>query len=422
MALKVSQIYILFGLILPIGVFSKPQNGGEAMMSEQARAGLNEFALSLQPLLCQEDNLNCVYSPYSIYHALGLMLAGAQGTNFEQIQSVLGLDQLELEEIDNQYKTIIESVHMSQDGSKLFLANRFYGSQDVPFYESFLQRLQQFYNADAINLDFQGQPEASRSNINAWVEESTNNLIKDLLPSGSIDSLTVAVLVNALYFKGVWDNKFDVRGTKKLNFTTGDGSVKLVDTMRHVEQRFVVGELPDLQSSFIKIPYHGQEASMYVVIPKLLEQSSEQANQEADITKLLGQFNSNHLETVFNWGEFAFVNLYLPKFDVEYETQLASVLQSLGMVDAFDQWKANFRGMVDLDLMDQNLYVSEGYHKTKVVVDEEGTEAASGTAMVIAFRSFRLSITFKVDVPFLFFVVHEPTKAILFTGVINDPQ
>eukprot|EP01024_Parvocaulis_polyphysoides_P056289 TRINITY_DN5898_c0_g1_i7.p1 TRINITY_DN5898_c0_g1~~TRINITY_DN5898_c0_g1_i7.p1 ORF type:complete len:346 (-),score=66.02 TRINITY_DN5898_c0_g1_i7:602-1576(-) len=321
-----------------------------------------------------------------------------------------------MQEVHQVFKSITDSVSSVSSEIELFQANRFYGEQTFSFLPEYLNTLQTFYNSDAINLDFLNDAEGSRDEINAWVEEVTKTLIQDLLPDGSITPATISVLVNALYFKGLWIEEFDVQNTQPRKFTTSAGSSLDVPTMAQFEKQYVVGDIPNVQSSFIKLPYQGDDVSMYIVVPKTLDGTS--SNQS--INSVLQNIN---LSDIFNQGVQSTVNLFLPKFTIEFETALSAPLKQLGMVDAFDRANANFGGMVDLETIPQNVVISEGYHKAKVIVDETGTEAAAATALVAIAVSLGVTETtdFVVDEPFGFYIVKEPENVVLFSGSIDNP-
>eukprot|EP01025_Chloroclados_australasicus_P003760 TRINITY_DN10904_c0_g2_i1.p1 TRINITY_DN10904_c0_g2~~TRINITY_DN10904_c0_g2_i1.p1 ORF type:complete len:466 (+),score=66.66 TRINITY_DN10904_c0_g2_i1:61-1458(+) len=415
--MKLTQLVLL---VLVVGctqqfIFTPAPQNPDMEVSD----GVNQLALDLHPLIC-ENGANCVYSPYSIYNALGLALAGALDTTADQIQEVVGLGSVG--DVNAVYQGLIDSVSSTSDGLELLSANRFYGDLTAPFLESYVATLQEYYSANALNLDFKGDAEGARQEINAWVEEVTKQFIKDLLPQGSVGASTIAVLVNALYFKGTWAVEFNKQDTTKENFKTGSGEIKQVDMMAQFETNYVVGDLMDLKSSFVKLPYKGNEASMYIVVPKPLERQQTATNVvRSDLATLLQSFNSGHLATMMQTGQDIEVDLFIPKFTAEFETTLSGPLISLGMQDAFDPLNANFGGMVDLS-QTNNVYISEGFHKTKVVVDETGTEAAAATGLVLVELSLNLDyVRFRADEPFMFFIVHEPSKAVLFSGIINDP-
>eukprot|EP01023_Acetabularia_acetabulum_P034941 TRINITY_DN3288_c0_g1_i1.p1 TRINITY_DN3288_c0_g1~~TRINITY_DN3288_c0_g1_i1.p1 ORF type:complete len:408 (+),score=77.44 TRINITY_DN3288_c0_g1_i1:165-1388(+) len=389
--------------------------GGRIMSQIEGSAAVNQFTQSLLPLLCKAGQ-NCAISGYSIFNALGLTYAGSLGDTQSQIQQVLNLNGVQKQEVDQIFSDLINSVSGVSREVELLQANRFYGANEFPFLKSYLDALEKFYKADAVNLDFVSDPEGSRQQINDWVEEVTKNLIQDLLPPDSIGSGTISVLINALYFKGTWIEEFDKSRTAPREFTTSSGSVVNVPTMVQSEQEYVVGDVPSVQASFIRLPYKGEDVSMYIVVPKSL--SGRSSNQS--INDILQKISLNDL---FSEKSSTTVNLQLPKFTVESSARLSDALKQLGMVDAFSPSVANLGGMVDLEKFSGNLFVSEGFHKAKVVVDETGTEAAAATAIAIVLTSMPIGVVdFVVDESFGYFIVKEPENVVLFSGIVDNPS
>eukprot|EP01023_Acetabularia_acetabulum_P052268 TRINITY_DN5793_c0_g1_i1.p1 TRINITY_DN5793_c0_g1~~TRINITY_DN5793_c0_g1_i1.p1 ORF type:complete len:384 (-),score=53.98 TRINITY_DN5793_c0_g1_i1:904-2055(-) len=365
---------------------------GQIAQQNDAATAVNQLSQTLLGLLCPAEK-NCAISGYSIFNALGLAYAGAKAETQTQIQQVLNLDGLDKQIVDQLFLNLINSVSDVSDNTELKQANRFYGANEFQFLDSYLNTIQQFYKSDAKNLDFATDPQGSRQEINSWVEQVTKNLIENLLPSNSISSSTISVLVNALYFKATWAQQFDTKNTQPRQFTTSAGEKLSVPTMAQFEENYIVGDVQNVHSSFIKLPYRGYDASMYILVPKLLSGTSSNRS----IYSVLEDVDWSQ---IFNGGSETMVNLKLPKFMVDFSTKLSDQLKLLGMVDAFDGTKADFGGMVE----NSNLFIVEGYHKTKVVVDEAGTEAAAATALTMFESSVlaRSAIEFSVDQPFAF--------------------
>eukprot|EP01023_Acetabularia_acetabulum_P052273 TRINITY_DN5793_c0_g1_i4.p1 TRINITY_DN5793_c0_g1~~TRINITY_DN5793_c0_g1_i4.p1 ORF type:complete len:384 (-),score=56.16 TRINITY_DN5793_c0_g1_i4:904-2055(-) len=365
---------------------------GQIAQQNDAATAVNQLSQTLLGLLCPAEK-NCAISGYSIFNALGLAYAGAKAETQTQIQQVVNLSGLDKQKVDQLFLNLMNSVSNVSDKTVLKQANRFYGANEFQFLDSYLNTIQQFYKSDAKNLDFATDPQGSRQEINSWVEQVTKNLIENLLPSNSISSSTISVLVNALYFNATWTQQFHTESTEPREFTTSTGEKLSVPTMAQFKQHYMVGDLQKLSSSFIKLPYRGNDASMYILVPKLLSGTSSNRS----IYSVLEDVDWSE---IFNGGFETTVNLKLPKFMVDFSTKLSDQLKLLGMVDAFDGTKADFGGMVE----NSNLFIVEGYHKTKVVVDEAGTEAAAATALTMFESSVlaRSAIEFSVDQPFAF--------------------
>eukprot|EP01023_Acetabularia_acetabulum_P001640 TRINITY_DN1063_c1_g1_i4.p1 TRINITY_DN1063_c1_g1~~TRINITY_DN1063_c1_g1_i4.p1 ORF type:complete len:405 (-),score=71.39 TRINITY_DN1063_c1_g1_i4:1160-2374(-) len=399
---KVASIFILFSLLIH-GKVTAQQTGARAV---------NQFSQKLQPFFCQEGK-NCAFSAYSIFSALGLTFAGAQGNTQTQIQDVLNLGGLDTQQVHQIFLELISSVSATSQAIELSQANRFYGANEAPFLSTYLDTIKNFYQTEAANINFNGDPEGSRQQINGVVNEITRGLISDILPPGSVTSDTISVLVNAIYFKGAWFRTFDMKDTSPRQFTSTSGAQFDVPMMAQFDEMFRLGDIQSLGASFINLPYQGFDASMYIVVPKSL--SGQPAN-----SNIYSIAQSIDFDELFFSESEAYTNLFLPKFTVEFEALFSSALKSLGMVDAFDGVNSNFEGMIDRSV---DIVVTEGYHKAKVIVDEAGTEAAAGTAFGFEAVSMTImdSIEFLVDVPFAFFIVKEPQNVVLFSGIIDNP-
>ena len=262
------------------------------------------------------------------------------------------------------------------------------------------------YGAGVELLDFSKSPDPSRITINNWVSSKTNDKIKDLIPAGVITGDTRLVLTNAIWFKGKWATAFDKSATKDEPFATPSGSKK-VPTM-HATMAARYGETKD--ATIAELPYLSKDAdrqlSMVIVLPKDKDGLSKlEADPKLDAwAAALGH---------------AKVTLSLPRFKTTQELSLNDTLKAMGMPDAFDGSKANFKGINDT----MPLWISKVIHKAFVGVNEEGTEAAASTAVVITTESAAVEVekTFKVDRPFAFFIRDRKTGSVLFLGRINDP-
>ena len=227
-----------------------------------------------------------------------------------------------------------------------------------------------YYSATTTNLDFVGEPDTSRQTINDWVAAKTNNKILDLLPAGSISSMTRLVITNAVYFKGTWEKQFDANQTSDAPFTRPDGTTVTANMMQMTGEDAVYpyAETPDLQ--MLSLPYtvtSGQGLSMIVLLPK--------GNNLSAAAPYLDPANLSTLEQSASSRR---VMVYLPKFKLESQYSLKDVLSSMGMPTAFSS-AADFSGMDGA----QDLYISDVYHKAYIEVNEEGTEAAAATGVVM---------------------------------------
>jgi serpin B len=377
-------------------------------------AGERQFAFDMYARLAGDGNL--FFSPYSISVALGMTAGGARGNTEYEMASVLRFPTEDSsgapmfvgrETVAASYAGLERKLagEAATDGYELHVANRLWGEDDYPFLQSYLDFVSAHYGAGFERADFTGDPEAERLRINAWAQENTRDRIRDLVPPGGIDSLTTLVLTNAVYFKGMWQRRFDEERTEDAPFygATEQSTVPLMSQ----KAEFPYHETEDVQ--VIELPYEGDEISMLVVLPR--EESP------MDLTMLESTLSP---ETFDVWRAAVSereVRVYLPRFSMTWGTaDIARDLAALGMRDAFDGSRADFSGMTDLD----DLFIGPVFHKAFVAVDEEGTEAAAATAVVMKRLAVQHETVFRADRPFMFAIVHNETGAILFMGRVLD--
>jgi len=371
-------------------------------------AGNTLFAFDLYRTLFDQE-LNVFYSPYSISLALAMTYAGARGnTALEMAQALhLALPQERLRAASNALDQALASrgTTVTQEGERfrLHVANALWGQKGYAFLATFLDLLAQNHGAGLRLLDFQGATEASRQAINQWVEEQTEQRIRDLLPSGSITPLTRLVLSNAIYFNAGWMYPFPESATADGAFYLLKGSTVNVPLMQQSE-RLGYAEGPGYQA--VELPYLGGELSMVVLLPA-----------EGQFERLAQGLDAAQLADILGRIEHTQVALTLPRFKYESEFPLKEALQRLGMEEAFST-NADFSGMDGR----RDLFIDNVYHKAFVAVDEKGTEAAAATAVVIALTSMPAEPKeVRVDRPFLFLIRDVESGAILFLGHVVNP-
>jgi serpin B len=373
--------------------------------------GNTAFARDLYRLLAAEDG-NIVYSPYSISAALAMTYAGARGETEAEMAAALQyrLDQATLHRAFNaldQKLAALAEVQLEPDQKgeppRLNIANSVWAERTKEFLPEYLHVLAEQYGAGLRLVDFRGDPDGARQLINRWVEQQTEDRIKNLIPEGALDSLTRLVLTNAIYFKGSWLFPFDEARTADGAFTRLDGSRVTVPMMRLAEQlRYT--RAAGYQA--VELPYVGQQLSMVLVLP-----------DEGRFSDVEATIDPRKLD--FAGSRSYQVNLAMPKFEFETQFSLRSQLQALGMNLAFDGGNADFSGMDGL----RDLYISDVVHRAFISVDERGTEAAAATAVIIRVVSAPAdTVELVLDRPFLFFVRDNTTGTILFAGRVVDPS
>jgi serpin B len=313
-------------------------------------------------------------------------------------------DQKEVHQANNWL--LIDLNNRGQRGNyELAIANRLWGQKDYNFLKDFLETLDKFYLAAMGEVDFMKATEDARQTINKWVEDKTRDRIKELIPQGILSAATVLVLTNAIYFKGTWLQKFKPEDTKDLPFHTSPTDTVNVPTMYQNNDKALYADVDDLQ--ILELPYKGDEISMMLVVPKqkdglaALETSLSSEKFDAWRSKLQKQEK---------------VELYLPKFKLTKDFNLNQPLKNLGMVKAFTD--ADFSGING----QKDLFIQAVLHKAFVEINEEGTEAAAATAVVVGRTSVEPSHpVIRADRPFVFALFDRTTNCILFIGRVANP-
>lgn len=367
------------------------------------------FAFDLYGTLVAEEDGNVFISPYSISTALSMVLPGARGQTADELTSALGVadqdawhlarNRLELELValaDAPSPHGPDAVRMTLEPT-----NAMFGQVGYPFKQPFLDTLAANYGAAMHALDFIRQPEPSRIAINEWVAERTRDRIEELLPEDSIDDLTRAVLVNAIFFKANWLFPFDPEWTSTALFHLLDGSTVDVALM-HGDLRIDYAAGDGWQA--VELPYVGG-ASMVVIVPAEGRFADIEAGLDEVFLASISSELSDHQ-----------VDLRLPRWESGSSLDLVPPLQSLGIEVLFDE-RADLTGIADV----ADLYVTGVFHDANITVDELGTEAAAATAAVVGEVSAPPPATLTVDRPFIYLIRDDANGEILFLGRLLQP-
>ena len=296
-----------------------------------------------------------------------------------------------------------------REGYRLSIANRLFGQAGYPFKQPFLDTTGRDYGAPLEPVDYKSDHEAARLRINEWVEDQTNDKIRELLPKGSINEQARLVLTNAIYFDGSWKYKFDEKSTRQESFHSGGGESQV--SMMRQQQRFQYAELPGFQ--MLEMPYAGDDLSLVALLPT---ERDGLAAVEAALTP-----------EVWNDGVAALrdaqVNVTFPKFKFDSSFKLAEQLKAMGMTDAFDVDLADLTGIASPP--DETLSIDKVLHKAFIDVNEVGTEAAAATAVIIIGTTSAIMPLppkeFRADHPFLFALRDRHSGSLLFLGRVTDP-
>jgi serpin B len=367
----------------------------------------NRFAFDLYTGLRGRSG-NLFFSPASVSVALAMAYAGAAENTETDMAKVLHF-QMRKAQLNQEMRALLASWKSSDKkrGFRLDVANRLWGQDGFKFLADFLEVTRVDYGAELARLDFH-HPDAARQTINKWIEDNTQDKIKNLIPTADAVKGAILVLTNAVYFKGDWKDQFNKNLTKDEDFHVSSTENVKVPLM-HQKHKFRYAAADDLR--LLDLPYGDGTLSMVVLLPDKVDRLPE----------LEAKLSAASLQKWMNGAHAQDVIVFLPKFKTSAEFQLAATLQAMGMASAFDPKTADFSGMTGR----KELYFSAVIHKAFVDVNEEGTEAAAATG-VIMMRSSAIARpkappVFRADHPFVFLIRDNRNGAILFLGRVLDP-
>jgi len=399
----VTIIWISGGILLSTRAAEKKQD--TPADANSVVSGNSRFAFELySKLAAGKKDENLFFSPYSISTAIAMTYAGARGDTEKQMADVLHFN-LPQEKLHPAFGSLEKA--LNEQGKKgvfeLTVANALWGQKGFKFLDSFISLVNKNYSAGLSELDFAKDTEGSRKTINKWVEDKTKEKIKDLIKPGVLDAMTRLVLTNAIYFKGKWQFEFDKKDTKDSPFHI-TSEKKVTVPMMYMKKEFKHAKQDGLQ--VLQLGYKGDALSMIVLLPEKID----------GIEKLEKDLTIENLDKwLANLHEME-IEIYLPKFKFTSEFSLAEILQQMGMTDAFGG-SADFSGMDGR----KDLFISAILHKAFVDVNEEGTEAAAATAVVITLTAVLEKPVFRADHPFIFLIKDNSSGSILFMGKVLNP-
>ncbi len=407
-------IFVLFLVCCVTGINCfgavDPNHTADGNDIKEAVAGNTNFAFALYGKLKDDPNVtapkgNLFFSPYSISTALAMTYAGARGNTEKQMAMALHFT-LPGPRLYPAFGALQKQLIQEDKsrGYRLLLANALWLQKDETFLKEFLDLNKYYYGAGFSLLDFVNETEKSRQIINSWIEEKTKEKIKELIPRGGVTPEVVLVLTNAVYFKGEWQTKFEKRDTERADFTIS-AKDKVNVPLMHLKENFKYYEDEKLQ--VLEMPYKSDELSMLVLLPKETEGLKEIENT----------LTAETLNVLLPKMKDTKVDVYFPKFKIVWGTfSLNKAFIALGMRDAFNPEEADFSGINGIG----HIWISAIFHKAFIEVNEEGTEAAAGTAVVIV-KSIEFPVVFRVDHPFIFIIKDNRSRSVLFMGRIMNP-
>ena len=364
----------------------------------------NSFGVKLfQEIVKTQKDSNVFISPLSISMALGMTLNGANGTTREAMINTLELAGLSDQQINESYQSLMELLVGLDPKVRFQIANSIWYRNDHVFEELFFNQCKKYFDAEVAGLDF-SDPK-SKDIINGWVDDNTNGKIKEIVER--INANNVMFLINAIYFKGTWTYQFDESGTFDDQFYLPDNSTVPCKMMAQKE------EYPYFatdQFQAVDLSYGDGLYSMVIILP----------NSNVDIDDVIMALDQSTWNEWLSKFEKQKGDVFLPRFKLEYKIKLNDILIALGMGTAFSPVEADFSKMYKPG----GLYIDEVNHKTYVEVNEEGTEAAAVTSVVISERSTGGDEGFVMHMnrPFIFAIREHHSGTILFVGKIVNPS
>jgi serpin B len=374
----------------------------------------NQFAVDMYAKLSAGTGNLCL-SPYSISTALGLLDAGAAGTSDQQLRTALHVD-LPGDRFHTAEGAILDSLDTGRAHGAYTLAsaNRLYGQLGRSFLPAFLDLTKADYGAALESVDFAGNTEAARGTINGWVADQTDDKIKELFAPGDLSSSTVLALVNALVFKGSWQQHFDQARTMTAPFTRADGTT-VQATMMHkseaIAAQAIGGDVTTGHADVLGVlPFKGKDLSMVIVVPAAADGlPALESRLEAgtlDLAALVDGLDASDEK----------IEITLPKFSFTSSIDLTAPLKALGVTSVFgsDADLSNIDGGHDLA-------VTTAVHKAFIAVDEDGAEAVAATGIGLSGAGAPTIFAITADHPFVFAIYDHVTHTILFLGRVGDP-
>ena len=361
----------------------------------------NEFGLELlKTVFDTEEKANVMISPASVSIALGMAYNGAEGSTMDAFEEVLNYEGLTREEVNEITRELIHVLVTNVNGNLLEIANSLWYDEKFPVEPEFINLNSHYYDAEVNELDFRNAEAVGT--INDWVSENTHGKIDEIIDS--IDPAVMMILINAIYFNCVWDIEFNPDDTHQAYFYNEDGSSYGEVDMMYLESNFKVAITDSFKA--VELPYKNGKFSMYLFLP----------SEESSVNQLLEKLDGATWNTwIAGFSEMEDFKVYMPRFEFEFERSLGDDLKEMGLDIAFTD-QADFSGISTIAL-----YIADVIHKTYIKVNEEGTEAAAVTGVVMEVTSIHPMNEIRLDHPFLFAITENSSRSILFAGKVAEP-
>jgi len=361
--------------------------------------GNTEFALNLyQQLSKNNPEKNLFFSPFSISQIMAITYAGTRKNTEKQIQKVFRFPN-DNKHLHSGFALLNKQLKNNTDAVTLETANSLWIQNDYAFKTEYFDLVTKNYNALFKNVNFKKKRKRKDiiKDINSWVSDNTNNNIKQLITEKDISKYTKLVLINAIWFYGEWQTTFDEKKTKEAIFYAPSAKQKAPFMQQTGDFLYYSDDIVQA----VKIPYKKNKQSMFILLP-----------QQNNIKTLEKNLDIDYLNLINNETREYNVNIIIPKFTVDYSVRLKQTLQQMGMTDAFSN-TADFSGLTDKN----DLKIDKVIHKAKFEITEKGASAAAATAVTIIRKTAVIkTITFNANHPFIYFIIDNKTKTVLFMG------
>ncbi len=397
-------------LFFTLFLFLSALNGKSTELKSVAE-GNNQFSINLYQTLAaaeKERDKNIFFSPFSLSEAFAMTITGAKGETAKEIQETLHFPSND-KKLHSSFTTLNkELLSRTQEGLHLNLANAIWLQEGMEFKEKTKQLIKEYYQSAFHLANFRDIHliEHIRQEINSWVSKKTENKIQELIEKNILDATTRMVLVNAIYFKGKWAHPFKKSATFDEKFYINDTKSVKVPIM-HQRQRFNYYENRSLQ--VLELPYVGKSLSMIIFLPR----------KGVPIHALDKALSTKHVDGVLEQMTPTRVAVSLPRFQFKTKYYLKKFLKRMGMVVPFSN-AADFSGFTTK----MGLKIAKVIHGASITVDEEGSEAAAATAIIMKSKGIHKApryIEFKADHPFMFMIRDKKSGVILFMGRVINP-
>jgi len=378
----------------------KPLSNNEKITSEnKIISSNNSFSLDIFKQIYKEDKYKNIFiSPLSIFFAFSMIMNAADKETLEEFKKVFYIN--DINNFNKENNLLIRYLVNKDKDVELDISNSIWGQKNIKFSDTFIKLNNDFYKAKYETLDFSDKK--SIYIINDWVSKSTRKKIDKMIDS--IDNNIIMILINAIYFKAQWENKFDKQLTQTKDFNISKDNKQKVQMMK-ISDKFPYYSNDKFKG--VGLPYGKGDFIFYAFLP----------NNNSSLEEIINDFNLN----IFKNFRTKQGTVELPRFKSEYKKDLTDTLKKLGLIKAFDSELSDFNKLT-IDKL--KAFISKSFHKAVIEVNEEGTEAAAVTDIQVRVTSAPAVDTpfeFIADKPFLYFIKEKNTESILFIGVLNNP-